>query len=198
MNKVYSCLCLATLMFARLDAATIIRGFEDRPAGSFTTQYAEFTITTDTLNASLSVYNFVQYASEGTNFLTIMDPATGGATANGIFTAAAGYELLGVSVNGVEAASGLSVANISLFSSSGTTLGVVNILAPGVGTTPVHMDFSSYGSVGRFEIRNITDIGGFAIDRIVVNAVPEPSALSLLAAGLVGGIALRRVRRRTD
>ena len=31
-----------------------------------------------------------------------------------------------------------------------------------------------------------------------VTAVPEPSALSLLAVGLGGVIALRRVRRRTD
>ena len=50
-----------------LDAATIIRGFEDR-TGLFTSQYPEFTITTDTTGATLEVYTFADYAVEGTNF----------------------------------------------------------------------------------------------------------------------------------
>ena len=189
---------LGALMAWNLDAATIIRGFEDRPGGAFTSQYAEFTITTDTLNASISVNVWASYATEGTNFLTIMDPATGSATGNGIFTAAAGYELLGVSFNGIEAGSGTTVANISLFTSGGISLGSLNVVAPGSGFTPVNMDFSSYGAVGRFEVRNVTDNGGFAIDRIVANAVPEPSALSLMVLGLGGVVALRRIRRKAD
>ena len=189
---------LGLLVVSNLDAATIIRGFEDRPVGSFTTQYAEFTITTDTLNASLNVYDSTANASEGTKFLVIMDPATGWATGNGIFTAAAGYELSGVSFNGIgQEEPGISVANISLFTSGGASLGTLNVLAPGSVTTPVHMDFSSYGSVGRFEVRNVTDNGGFAIDRIVANAVPEPSALFLMVLGLGGMVAFRRVRRKT-
>ena len=195
-----SCLAFALSFFAGLnaDAATIIRGFEDRPAGAFTTQYAEFTITTDTVGGNLEIQSFAQFAAEGSNFLTIMVPSSGGAVGNGIFTAAAGYELLGVSFNGIESAFGVSVANVSLFTSGGVSLGVLNVLAPGANTTAVNMDFSSYGSVGRFEVRNVTDGGGFAIDRIVVNAVPEPSAFSLLVLGFGGVVALRRVRRKAD
>ena len=40
-------------------------------------------------------------------------------------------------------------------------------------------------------------VWGWSSDSITLNVVPEPSALSLLAVGLGGLIALRRVRRRT-
>jgi hypothetical protein len=41
-------------------------------------------------------------------------------------------------------------------------------------------------------------VWGWSTDSITLNVVPEPSALSLLAVGMGGWIALRRVRRRTD
>lgn len=193
MKKTSLIAAFGILVGLNLHAATLIRGFEDRSQGAFTTQYDEFTITTDTADATLEVYSFAQYAVEGTQFLTIQVPPNLGSIGNGIFTANAGYELLGISFNGIEATSGTTVANVSLFTSTGVNLAILNVIAPGSGSTPVTMDFSSYGSIGRFEVRNITDGGGFAYDRVVVNAVPEPSALSLLAVGL-GGLAMLRRR----
>ena len=176
------------------NAATIIRGFEDRSDGLFTDQYSEFSITSDTLGATLEVYTFAVGAVEGSKFLTIQNPiANTGSTGNGIFTANAGYEFLGISFNGIESSLGTKVATVSLFTSDNVSLGVLDVLASESSITPVTMDFSSYGAVGRFEVRDITDVGGFLYDRILVNSVPEPSALSLLAVGL-GGLIIRRRR----
>lgn len=41
-------------------------------------------------------------------------------------------------------------------------------------------------------------VWGWSTDSITLNVVPEPSALSLLAVGMGGWIALRRVRRKAD
>ena len=178
-------------------AATVIRGFEDQSQGAFLNEYPEFTVSTDTAGGTLFVYTWADFATEGTNFLVVTDPASGGAaTGNAIFTATAGNSLEGVSFNGMENAADSVVATISLYNGA-TSLGSVNLLAPGVNTTPVQLDFTSYGTVTRFEVRNITDAGGFAIDRIVVNtaaAVPEVS--SWLSASLAGVLLLGRRKRR--
>jgi MYXO-CTERM domain-containing protein len=84
---------------------------------------------------------------------------------------------------------GESVADVFLYNSSQTLIAQLAIIAPSTGTTAVAMDFTAYSDVARFEIRNVTDNAGFAIDRIVIDTVgvPAPGAIALLGlAGLAG------------
>jgi hypothetical protein len=194
-NILLSCAALAALS-ATASAATIIRGFENFTEGAYSSiSYDEFTVTPTSPGGDLRVYQDVQIAVEGTQFLCATK-STGPSAADGNvdFEAAPNYALNGFSVNGIESSNGTIVAAVNLFAAGGASLGSFNILAPGAGTTPVTYAFADYTptSVAKFQITNNTDVGGFAIDRIVVSAVPEPSALSLLGLGALGLLARRR------
>lgn len=169
-------------------AATVIRGFEEFANGTaWTQQYSEFNITTDTVGATLGVYELGSYATEGTKGLLSAVPNQG-AIGNAIFTANGSNRFLGFSVNGMEDV-GESVANVYLYNSASTLIAALNVVAPATSTTAVNVDFSNYADVARFEIRNVTDSYGFAIDRIVIDTVgvPAPGAIALLGlAGLAG------------
>jgi hypothetical protein len=195
-NFLLSCATLSALS-ATASAATIIRGFENFTQGAYSSiSYDEFTVTPTSPGGDLRVYQFVEYAVEGTQFLCATKSTQTNTPADGNvdFEAAPNYALNGFSVNGIEASNGRIVAAVNLFAAGGASLGSFNILAPGDGYTPVTYAFADYTptSVAKFQITNINDEGGFAIDRIVVSAVPEPSALALLGLSTLGLIARRR------
>ena len=179
---------LSAFVASSASAAVIIRGFEEFSNGTpWSQQYSEFNITTDTPNALLQVAEVGPYASDGTKALLASVPQQG-AVGNAIFAANGSNRFLGFSVNGMENA-GESVADVFLYNSSQTLIAQLAIIAPSTGTTAVAMDFTAYSDVARFEIRNVTDIAGFAIDRIVIDTVgvPAPGAIALLGlAGLAG------------
>ncbi|GAB1343130.1 PEP-CTERM sorting domain-containing protein [Gemmatimonas sp.] len=109
-------------------------------------------------------------------------------------SAVSGVSLKGMGINDV---GNVKVAQVDLYNGL-TFLGSQNILGNGEGYNPLLIDLSSWGSITRFDLTNITDSGGIGWDDITYTSrptsVPEPSSLALVAAGLVGVAAARRRR----
>jgi hypothetical protein len=85
-----------------------------------------------------------------------------------------------------------------------TQSGVLLHFNPSVDTVPTYTHATGIAASPGFSVGGKLLSGGTlynvgsTLGTVSVSSVPEPSALSLLAVGLGGVIALRRVRRRTD
>ena len=196
--------------FPAVASASTIVGFEDvtsynpmteTPVAVASQPYPQYFNLT--VNRPYFVYRMAQYASEGTNFIS------GGPGSSYDFMAVQGISLLGVSVNGVDGAgaTGTVVATIALYGglSGDNLLTSVNIAKPASGTETLTYIFSSYTSdqITRFVMTDTLapDDGGYAVDRIVLqaSAVPEASTYGLMAGGLaLVSVALRRRRAARD
>ncbi len=109
-------------------------------------------------------------------------------------------EVSGVSLNalGIDNTGNGKVAQVDLYNGV-TFLGSQDIFGNGERLDPVFVNLASWGSITRFELKNITDDAGIGWDDItytagVTSTVPEPASVVLMMAGLAGLVAIRRRR----
>lgn len=89
------------------------------------------------------------------------------------------------------------VGDVVIFGEAGVSLGTADVLADGDAANGDLQDFSGYGLISRIEI-TWQDVSGLSVDDfnfdiLVIDRVPAPAGLALLALGMTG-LAGRRFR----
>ncbi|MBI5394938.1 MAG: VPLPA-CTERM sorting domain-containing protein [Verrucomicrobia bacterium] len=196
MKKAIAILCLSVLAASVSQADTVIRGFDEFLNGSvYFDQYPEFSITTDTPGATVSVLSAGSFAVSAPNIVGGYIPGAppaGGTIGNLLVefhdATPLYFKWLGDETGG-------DVGDVWVYE-SGVHTATLDLISDANHFNVKTLDLTAYANVTRIDIKNITDLAGLAFDNFAVNtvaAVPEPASLTLLAAGCA---ALGMMRRR--